>query len=71
MSESGDALAELLGGSLPPHLAALDDHDLARLVDAIVAAQHHQREALATAIDDGLAIVPRVLRGTVKRVLFG
>jgi hypothetical protein len=71
MSETHEALADLFEGPVPPGLASLPDRELVILVDAIAAAQRHQRDALAAAVDAGLAMVPRVLRGTVRKVLFG
>lgn len=71
MPEPRAVLADLVGGSLPPGLASLGDDDLAVLADAIAAAESHQAEALAKAVDHGLSFIPRVLRGTVRKALFG
>ena len=60
-----------LGGPLTPGLAALSDADIDALAKAIVDARRSQKEALAAAIDSGLNIVPRVLRGAVRKALFG
>ncbi|GGO94368.1 hypothetical protein GCM10011584_35240 [Nocardioides phosphati] len=60
-----------LGGPLSPGLAALSDADIDALAKAIVDATRSQKQALAAAIDNGLDIVPRVLRGAVKKALFG
>ena len=71
MPQPRDLLSSLLGEPLPPGLSALSDTDLATLVEAIEAAEAHQRVALSEAVDHGLSIVPRVLRGTVRKALFG
>lgn len=60
-----------LGGPLTPGLAALSDAEIDALAKAIAHATRSQKEALAAAIDNGLNIVPRVLRGAVRKALFG
>lgn len=71
MTTTRDELERLLGGPLTPGLAALSDKDLDTLATAIADAGRSQKAALADAIDDGLNIVPRVLRGAVRKALFG
>jgi hypothetical protein len=71
MTTAHDELERLLGGPLTPGLAALSDQDLDTLATAIADAGRSQKAALADAIDDGLNIVPRVLRGAVRKALFG
>jgi len=71
VSEARSRLEQELGGHLPPGLGALGDGDIAALVAGIEAARVRQRTALAEATDQGLNIVPKVLRGTVRKVLFG
>jgi hypothetical protein len=66
-----DRLERELGQPLPPGLAALPDAHHAQLAEAIDAARGRQREALAAATESGLAFIPRLLRGPVKKVLFG
>jgi hypothetical protein len=71
MAQGHERLSEEYGGDLPAGLARLTEHDAAHLADAITAARRRQRAALAEASESGLAFVPRILRGPVKRVLFG
>lgn len=71
MSSARGDIERLLGGPLTPGLDALDEADLEALARAISEAARHQQSALAAAIDSGLDIVPRVLRGTVRKALFG
>ena len=59
------------GGPLGPGLASLEDADLAALATTIREAATAQDAALAEAVEQGLQIVPRVLRGTVRKALFG
>jgi hypothetical protein len=66
-----ERLEKEYGGSLPPGLAALSDAEHATLADAIDAARRRQKDALRTATDRGLDFVPRILRSTVRKVLFG
>ena len=71
MSGPRSALEQELGGPLSPGLAALSESDLAALVETIAVARTRQAQALAQATEKGLNIVPRVFRGTVRKVLFG
>jgi len=71
MSSAHNELERLLGGSLAPGLSALSEAELDELATAIRDATRNQESALAKAIDNGLAIVPKMLRGTVRKALFG
>lgn len=71
MSSRRSEIERLVGGQLPPGLDALSATDLDALAAAISDASRQQQSALASAIDNGLNIVPRVLRGTVRKALFG
>jgi hypothetical protein len=66
-----DRLTREYGGALPPGLAALDATDRDRIADAIDAARTRQARALAKATEGGLDFIPKLLRGPVKKVLFG
>lgn len=66
-----DDLRSELGADPPPAIAALAEAELRVLTDALKAAREHQDAALAAALEDGLGFVPRLLRGSVKKVLFG
>lgn len=68
---AGEALRELLGGPLPPSIAALDEARLAVLLEALHSARQEQRRSLAEATEHGLNFVPRLLRTPVRKVLFG
>lgn len=71
MASAHDELERELRAEPPPSIAALDDSDLARLTAALRAAREHQTAALEAATDHGLSFIPKLLRGTVKKVLFG
>ncbi|MGO4256016.1 hypothetical protein [Marmoricola sp. RAF53] len=71
MTPAHARLADELGGPLPPGLAGLDEADAAHLADAVEAARARQSAALRDATDGGLEFVPKLLRGPVKKVLFG
>lgn len=71
MASALDDLKRELRADPPPAIAALDDADLARLTATLRGAREHQTAALEAATDQGLAFIPRLLRGTVKKVLFG
>lgn len=71
MSDPTAYLHGELGLGPTPTLDALDQQQLTHLTSAIAAAQTRQQEALAAAMESGLEFVPRVLRGSVQKVLFG
>jgi len=71
MSDAPDPLAVEYGEALPPGLAALSDEQREFLADAIEATRVRQAGALATATENGLNFVPKLMRGAVKKVLFG
>jgi hypothetical protein len=51
-------------------VGALDDASLTRLSEAVRAARQRQAAELAAAGDKALALVPRLLRGPVRK-MFG
>ncbi|MGH9184953.1 MAG: hypothetical protein ACRD0U_03905 [Acidimicrobiales bacterium] len=69
MSASSDPLATALGGGSVKikGLKAADADRLARLIED---SRTRQGQQLDAAIEGGLAHIPRLLRGTVKAVLF-
>ncbi len=71
MTDVRARLEQEYGGSLPAGLAALSESDQETLVLAIEAARTRQSEALKKATENGLSFIPKLLRGPVKKVLFG
>lgn len=65
-----ERLHEQLGGRPAEYLDALSESDLIQLVEAIAAAQKHESETLHDAITKALDVAPRLLRGSLRRVLF-
>jgi len=68
------ATARLLNaelGSVPEGLDELSEDDLASLAGALRVARRRQSQELEAAIEDALEIVPRLLRGTIRKILFG
>jgi hypothetical protein len=64
-------LEEELDMQLPDGLRALTDEELTDLADRVLEAKQRQSLALEVGIDDALAIVPRLVRGPVRKILFG
>lgn len=71
MGTGQDRLRQLFDSEVPCGIAELDDAQLIALADAIDATRRRQADALARAAEDGLAMIPRVLRGPVRKVLSG
>ena len=71
MASALDDVKRELRADPPPAIASLEEADLARLTAALRAAREHQTAALVEATDNGLSFIPKLLRGTVKKVLFG
>jgi hypothetical protein len=65
------ALEAELGGPVPDGLASLKDAELRAFTDLLQAAKQRQSAALDTAAEQALEIVPRMLRGSVRKILFG
>lgn len=63
------ALAAFLHDDPPASMAALDQQVVDDLLAHALAAKEAQAEEISRAIDDSLRLVPRPLRGMVKRVL--
>lgn len=65
-----EAVEQQLRAPAPAGLRSLDDADLMALADAVRRARHHQAAELEAAGEKALGIVPRMLRGPVRR-MFG
>lgn len=64
-------LEEELEMRLPEGLRALTDEHLTDLAERVLEAKQRQSLALEVGIDDALEIVPRLVRGPVRKILFG
>jgi len=74
VSGNAEALAQLraaLRTEPPPAFGELDEHTLVTLAAAIREAEEHQRQELIDSGDRALRLVPRLLRGPVRKAIFG
>ncbi|WP_370325729.1 hypothetical protein [Euzebya sp.] len=62
-------LAGVLSAAPPPSLAEVEPAVVARLAEAVRTEGHRQVQAIERAVDDALRLVPRPLRGIVKRLV--
>ncbi|HEY2159800.1 MAG TPA: hypothetical protein VGH24_00700 [Solirubrobacteraceae bacterium] len=60
-----------LGGRAPEGLAALSDGDHRAFARVLHDAKARQSRELEAAIEQSLGVVPRLLRGAVRKILFG
>ena len=66
-----NVLAEALAAPLPAGLEALSKPQLEKLAATFAAAKLQQRKALQDSTEAALSHVPMLLRGAVRKVLFG
>ena len=64
-------LEQELGGRPPDGLATLTDEERSDLAERLHDAKRRQSQALERGIDEALEIVPRLVRGPVRKILFG
>lgn len=60
-----------LDGRLPDGLDTLTGEELSDFAERLRDAKQRQSLALEVGIDDALEIVPRLVRGPVRKILFG
>jgi hypothetical protein len=60
-----------LGGPAPDGLAALSEGERRAFADVLGAAKARQSRELEVAVEEALGVVPRLLRGTMRKALFG
>ena len=61
--------AELGGGDLPAGLEALPEEALGRLAEMVADLRSRQEREYQRAVEEALSHIPRMLRGSVRRVL--
>ena len=66
-----NALEDELGGLMPEGLRTLSDRELRSLATVLHDAKARQAQTLAIGVEDALKVVPRLMRGPVRKVLFG
>jgi len=69
-SDARNALEQELDDRVPDGLQKLKDGELSDLAERLQAAKQRQSEALDKGIDEALEIVPRLARGSVRKMLF-
>lgn len=71
MASAVDTLERELGGPVPEGLEALSAAQLATLAELLAAAKKRQAHELTEGVEDSLNFVPRLMRGPVRKILFG
>jgi hypothetical protein len=71
MDDAVDILEAELGGPLPDGLHHLSDEQLLALADLLQDAKARGQEELREGVEDSLNFVPRLVRGSVRKILFG
>jgi len=66
-----DILEEELGARVPEGIEVLSDDELAVLADLLHTAKANQARELEDGVKGSLDIVPRLMRGPVRKMLFG
>lgn len=67
--EAVAALGRVLGNPPPASLHNLDPDLVTRLAAAVTAESRRQEQALGQAVDHALRLVPRPLRGIVRKMI--
>jgi hypothetical protein len=71
MARAVDTLEDELGGPLPEGLDVLSAKQLQTLADLLADAKERQAQELREGVEDSLNFVPRLMRGSVRKILFG
>jgi hypothetical protein len=71
MDDAVDILEGELGGPIPDGFLALTDEQLLELADLLQDATALGQEELQDGLEESLNIVPRLMRGPVRKILFG
>ncbi|MEA2156604.1 MAG: hypothetical protein QOE11_2744 [Solirubrobacteraceae bacterium] len=66
-----DILEEELGARIPEGMGALSDDELQTLAGLLREAKASQAQELEEGVEGSLEIVPRLMRGPVRKMLFG
>jgi hypothetical protein len=66
-----DILEEELSARIPEGLQVLADDELLLLADLLHEAKARQAQELGEGVEGSLEIVPRLMRGPVRKMLFG
>jgi hypothetical protein len=66
-----DILEDELDARVPEGIEVLSDDELTLLADLLRAAKASQARELDDGVEGALDIVPRLMRGPVRKILFG
>lgn len=71
MGRAVDSLEDELGAPLPEGLEVLSPNELQILAELLRDAKARQAQELEQGLQESLTIVPRLMRGPVRKILFG
>ncbi|MDQ3723682.1 MAG: hypothetical protein M3376_11625 [Actinomycetota bacterium] len=71
MDDAVDILEGQLGGQIPDGFTQLSDEQLLALADLLQDAKARGQEELQEGVEDSLNFIPRLMRGSVRKILFG
>ena len=71
MDDAVDIFEGELGGEVPVGFEQLSDEQLLTLADLLQDAKARGQEELHDGVEDSLNFVPRLMRGSVRKILFG
>ena len=71
MARAVDTLEDELGAPLPEGLEALSAAELQTLAGLLADAKARQAQELEQGLEESLNFVPRLMRGPVRKILFG
>jgi len=71
MAAAADILEDELGARMPDGLDALSAKQLVLLADLLRDAKQRQARELHEGVEESLHFVPRLMRGPVRKILFG
>jgi hypothetical protein len=71
MHDGVDILEQELGAQLPDGISQLSGAELEALAELLREAKAHQKQELDEGVEGSLDIIPRLMRGPVRKILFG
>lgn len=71
MDDAVDIFEGELGGQAPDGFTQLTDEQLLVLADLLQEAKARGQEELHEGVEESLDFVPRLMRGSVRKILFG
>jgi hypothetical protein len=71
MARAVDTLEDELGAPMPEGLEVLSAAEMQTLAGLLAAAKARQAQELEQGLEESLNFVPRLMRGPVRKILFG